>query len=59
MADVEAALEAWDVGRTRDERTGDIVHPGLVYLVERDGTVAYLATGGVEQLVSLGRLVEG
>ncbi|MBM4185111.1 MAG: SCO family protein [Gemmatimonadetes bacterium] len=54
---VEAALDAWDMTRTRDPRTGDIVHPGIVYLVEADGTVAHGVTGGPEQLSSLlGRL---
>jgi cytochrome oxidase Cu insertion factor (SCO1/SenC/PrrC family) len=26
---------------TRDERTGDIAHPGLVFLVDADGRLAY------------------
>jgi len=51
---VERALDAWGLARTRDQRTGDIVHAGVVYFVEPDGTVAYASTGGVEQLVSLG-----
>jgi cytochrome oxidase Cu insertion factor (SCO1/SenC/PrrC family) len=50
---VDAALDAWDVARTRDTRTGDIVHPGIVYLVEPDGTLAYGVTGGAEQLSAL------
>lgn len=50
---VDASLDAWDVARSRDTRTGDIVHPGIVYLVESDGTVAYGVTGGPEQLSSL------
>jgi len=58
IADVNAALDAWDIPRERDERTGDITHPGVVYLVEADGTVAYGAAGGAEQLVSLARRVE-
>jgi hypothetical protein len=33
------------------------VHPGLVYLIEPDGTLAYSSAGGVERLVGLaGRL---
>jgi protein SCO1/2 len=51
---VEAALDAWGIARTRDERTGDIVHAGVIYLVERDGTIAFSSTGGVEHVVSLG-----
>jgi hypothetical protein len=26
---------------TRDERTGDIAHPGLVFLIDADGGLAY------------------
>jgi protein SCO1/2 len=54
---VNAALEAWNVPTARDERTGDVTHPGVAYLVEPDGTVAYVSTGGVERLVSLGERV--
>lgn len=39
--------------RERDEVTGDITHPGIVYMVEPDGTVAYGSTGGVLQMTSL------
>jgi cytochrome oxidase Cu insertion factor (SCO1/SenC/PrrC family) len=50
---VEAGLDAWDISRTRDLRTGDVLHPGVIYLVDSDGTVAYASTGGVEHVVSL------
>ena len=50
---VEAALDAWAVARTRDERTGDVVHAGVIYLVEPDGTVAYASSGGATHVVSL------
>lgn len=52
---VEAALDEWKIPRTRDERTGDITHPAIVYMVEADGTIAYGSTGGVTQMVSLAR----
>jgi len=51
---VKAALDAWGVARTRDERTGDIVHAGIIHLVEPDGTIAFSSAGGVEHVVSLG-----
>jgi protein SCO1/2 len=51
---VEAALDAWGVQRVRDPANGDVTHPALVYLVEGDGTVAFAATGGTEQLEALG-----
>jgi cytochrome oxidase Cu insertion factor (SCO1/SenC/PrrC family) len=53
VEDVSAALDAWQVGRSRNARTGDIVHPGIVYIVAPDGTLAYQSGGGVERLVSL------
>jgi cytochrome oxidase Cu insertion factor (SCO1/SenC/PrrC family) len=53
VADVEAVLDAWDVPRSRDTRTGDVTHPSLVYVVDRDGVIAYAATGGADALVSL------
>ncbi|MDP2956694.1 MAG: SCO family protein [Longimicrobiales bacterium] len=52
---VEAALDAWGVPRERDERTGEISHPSLTFLVEGDGTVAFATSGGVAQLVDLAR----
>ncbi len=53
VADVETALDAWNVPRVRDAATGDLTHPALVYLVEPDGTVAYASTGAPEQLTAL------
>ncbi len=52
---VEAGLDAWGLARTRDLRTGDIVHAGMVYLVEADGTIAFASAGGLEHLVSLAK----
>jgi cytochrome oxidase Cu insertion factor (SCO1/SenC/PrrC family) len=52
---VEAALDAWGVARIRDEQSGDVTHPALVYLVESDGTVAYASTGAPGQLKVLAR----
>jgi hypothetical protein len=37
----------------RDEQTGDVVHPALVYLMEPDGTLAYASTGAMGQLKEL------
>lgn len=53
VEDVNATLDAWNIPRERDTRTGDVTHPGIVYLVEADGTIAYGSTGGVAQMVSL------
>jgi cytochrome oxidase Cu insertion factor (SCO1/SenC/PrrC family) len=54
---VNEALDSWGIPRERDEVTGDVIHPGIVYMVEPDGTVAFGSTGGIAQMVSLvGRL---
>jgi len=53
VSEVEAALDAWKVPRARDTKTGDIVHPRLVYLVDGEGTIVYAVTGGVDQMVEL------
>jgi cytochrome oxidase Cu insertion factor (SCO1/SenC/PrrC family) len=50
---VNAALDGWNVPRQRDLTTGDVIHPAIVYMVERDGTVAYASTGGIAQMTSL------
>lgn len=55
--DVNAVLDRWNVPRSRDPRTGEIVHPALVYLVDRNGTLAYAVHGDARQIVALtGRL---
>lgn len=38
---VLAVAEGYGVPATRDERTGDIVHPGLVFLIDAEGRLAY------------------
>lgn len=50
---VTAALDAFGMARQRDSRTGDVVHPPLVYVVDDDGTLAYASTGVVAHLVQL------
>jgi cytochrome oxidase Cu insertion factor (SCO1/SenC/PrrC family) len=39
--DVLRVAEAYGVGFQRDQRTGDIVHPGLVFLVDAEGRLGY------------------
>jgi protein SCO1/2 len=39
--DVLAVVRAWEVPFERDLRTGDVVHPGLVFLVDARGRLAY------------------
>ncbi|MBT4101729.1 MAG: SCO family protein [Gemmatimonadetes bacterium] len=39
--DVLATLDAYNVPRQRDEKTGDVTHPALVYLLDGEGEIAY------------------
>lgn len=50
---VEAVLDDWQVHRTRDNTTGDVTHPSLLYIVDRNGRLAYASTGGVDALITL------
>lgn len=54
-AAVNAVLDAWEVPRSRDRRTGEITHPSLVYLLDQSGRIAYAATGRAGTLVALVR----
>lgn len=55
VAEVEAVLDAWNVPRSRDPRTGDIAHPALVYLLDAEGRIAFAARGDVPTLVALAK----
>jgi len=52
-AEVEAVLDAWDVPRSRDLRTGEVTHPPLVYVIDAEGRIAFTATGGTDVLAAL------
>ncbi|HUF51289.1 MAG TPA: SCO family protein [Longimicrobiales bacterium] len=52
---VEATLDGWEVPRGRDLSTGEVTHPSLVYVVDRNGRIAYASTGGTDALVALVR----
>lgn len=55
VASVEAALDAWQVPRSRDLRTGEVTHASMVYVIDADGRIAFVASGGVTVLASLVR----
>jgi protein SCO1 len=55
VAAVEAALDGWNVARSRDLRTGEVVHPSLTYVVDAEGRIAFAATGGAETIAALVR----
>jgi protein SCO1/2 len=42
---VERVLNAWRVPRARNERTGDVSHPSVVYVIGPDGRIAYVVSG--------------
>lgn len=50
---VNALLDRWNVPRGRDEATGRIDHPALVYVLDAQGRIAYAATGGAAALADL------
>jgi protein SCO1/2 len=49
---VERVLNAWRIPRIRNARTGDVSHPSLVYVIGRDGRIAYALPGGVEAIAA-------
>lgn len=49
---VERVLNAWRIPRVRNERTGDLSHPSLVYVIDRDGRIAYALPGGADAIVA-------
>jgi protein SCO1/2 len=55
VGDVEAALDQWGVARTRDSRTGEITHPQVVYVLDREGKIAFSATGDADAIAQLVR----
>ena len=46
VADVERTLDAWNVGRARNPQTGEVTHATLLYVIDRDGRVAFAVAGG-------------
>jgi protein SCO1/2 len=52
---VQEALERWGVAATRDATSGNIVHGAVVYIVDRDGRIAFRAGGDAALITSLAR----
>lgn len=50
---VAALLERWAVAWSRDERTGEITHASLAYVVDAQGTITYVASGSAGLIVEL------
>jgi len=49
---VERTLNAWRVPRVRNEQTGDLSHPPIVYIVGPDGRIAYVVQGNASAIVA-------
>jgi cytochrome oxidase Cu insertion factor (SCO1/SenC/PrrC family) len=55
VAQVEAVLDAWGIERSRDPRNGDLVHVPRVFVVDREGILAYEADPSAALLADLAR----
>lgn len=55
--EVEAVLDGWNVARTRDTATGQIAHPPLTYVLDDNGTIAFVTLSGGEVLRQLAERV--
>lgn len=51
--EVEAVLDRWEVPRQRDERSGEVTHPSLLYVVDADGRMAFASSGGTAAITTL------
>ncbi len=52
VTEVNLALDAWDVPRSRDATTGDVTHPAFVYIVGPDGSIAWQVPGYADAVVT-------
>ena len=50
---VRRTLERWDVPVSRDPRTGDVTHPAVVHVLDRQGRIAFTTTRGGEHAAAL------
>lgn len=48
--EVNAALDAWGVARTRDERTGEIGHGSIIVVVDPEGRAAWRIEGAPQRV---------
>jgi cytochrome oxidase Cu insertion factor (SCO1/SenC/PrrC family) len=51
IEEVEATLDRWQVARVRNPQNGEIAHPSLVYVIDREGRIAYAVTGNRDHIV--------
>ena len=56
-AAVELALNAWRVPRTRNQRTGDIIHPPIVYVIGPNGRITFVVSGNADTIAAAVRAI--
>jgi protein SCO1/2 len=49
---VERTLNAWRIPRVRNEKTGDLSHPAVVYIVSPTGRITYVVDGVAETIAA-------
>jgi cytochrome oxidase Cu insertion factor (SCO1/SenC/PrrC family) len=55
VPEVEAVLDAWGIERSRDPRNGDLAHVPRVFVVDREGNLAFEADADAGLLTDLAR----
>lgn len=50
--EVERTLNAWRIPRVRNEQTGAISHPSMVYVIGGDGRIAYVVSGSADAIAA-------
>jgi protein SCO1/2 len=50
--EVERALNAWRVPRVRNQKTGEISHPAIVYVVGPTGRITYVVDGNPDAIAA-------
>ncbi|MCU0621656.1 MAG: SCO family protein [Gemmatimonadales bacterium] len=50
VEEVEATLTRWKIPRVRNQSTGDLIHPAVVYVVDEQGRLAFQTGGGEEEI---------
>ncbi len=49
---VERTLNAWRVPRVRNEKTGDLSHPSVVYVIGPNGRITYVVAGNANAIAA-------
>lgn len=48
--EVDLTLNRWRIPRVRNEKTGDLSHPTMVYVIGPNGRITYVVNGSPEQI---------